>query len=599
MPAKTNPDRMAPPIDSDEHRQVLAHCLGRVAGAEELHNRLVPQWSENYRAFRTMPTRGSVKRKEDWQSDVRTPYIAEQVLTMLPRLVEGRPRVDIIKQSPDVSPDVVRGQRQYLNHALWQDGFALKAARWALNDLLFGVGWSKQSYLHTTKIRDALDRRTGLHVERPVVTANRPTMTIGHPFDVMADPKAVTQETARFFVWRTMTTVKQVHANRRRRVRTRDGLERWAGRYENTEHVKSFGRGRDRVLPNEIDVPEHVDARCSNGAVEILEILDVELDHVFVVANRQVVLRCQRMPWWHGEAPVACAVTTPDVAVLHGIAEVDWMLPLQEMLHKLENQKLDNQRLQMDLVLLIRDTVMDMDDYQLGPGAKWPVQNMDDVQVLQYPQPQLASIQDLEMLRGRLQAIIGTAYMTGGENSNMDQNTASGLLSIIEEGNRRVDFRMNLMKIAYERALQQMLSDGAQFLEDAIYVPGGTRGQDPIPVSPEELAAKSWVRVTLGSETGMKSLRQQMAQNFAMAAQQLVGTPIPTAEGMRTFNPYPIVEMLAESTDRDVEDLLYDQQQFAAVTAPTDPAAILAASQPQVQQTSVPQLPPGMAQPAA
>lgn len=592
------PDTIAPAFDSEDHRRILQHVLDRVLQAEAQHKLMVPAWQENYRAFRAQSSRVGRKRKDDWQSDVRTPYIAEQVLTMLPRQVEGKPSVDVLRLQPEVPHDVVRAQRHLLNQMLWQDGFPMKAARWALNDILFGVGWSKQSFLRTVRKRDQLDAYTGQHRQIDVVTANRATMGIGHPYDVMADPRAVTLESARFVVWRTVSTVRQVRANRRRRVRTPDGLERWTGRYANVDEVRSFGKGRDDMLPNEVNLPEYVSARCGNGTVELLEVFDTELDYVFTVANRQVVLNAYRMPWWHGEAPVSCAVTTPDVATLHGLSQVDWMRPLQEMLHKLENQKLDNQRLQMDLVLLIRDTVMDVDDYQLGPGAKWPVQNMDDVQVLQYPQPQLASVQDLEMLRGRLQAIVGSAYQSGADPSGMgvNQDTASGLLAIIEEGNRRVDFRMNLMSLAYERAFQQCLSNAAQFLETAVYVPGANRNEDPIPVHPNQLAAKSWVKVTLGSETGMKSLRQQMAQNLAMSAQQLNGTPIPTPQGLRSFNPYPIVEALADAYDRDPDEFLYDQQQFAAQLAPTDPAAMLAAAQGGgAPGMVVPQLPPGMA----
>lgn len=594
--AEKHLDRVAPPRDSEEHARILQHAMERVASAEDVHRRMIPQWQENYRSFRALPTRGMPRKKEDWQSDVRTPYVAEQVLTMLPRLVEGRPNVDVLRQDPNVSPEVARAQRQYLNHVLWQDGFPLKASREALNTIIFGTAWSKQGYLHTTKMRDVMERMTGRVHEVPVVTANRSTSNPGHPFDVMADPAAPTLEQGRFFVWRTISTVKQLKANRRRRVRTPEGLDRFAGRYDNTEDVKPFGRDpREHTLANE--VPDYVRPRCKDGTVEILEILDVEIDHLIVVANRNTVIRCQRFPWWHGQAPVSCAVTTPDVAVLQGIAEVDWMLPLQEMLHKLENQRLDNQRLQMDLVLLIRDTVMDMDDYQLGPGAKWPVQNPDDVSVLQYPQPQLASIQDMEMLRGRMQAIIGSAYQTGGDPGamGMNQETASGLLAIIEEGNRRVDFRMNLMTIHQERKLQQMLSNGAQFLEDPIYVPGAGRGQDPIPVSPQELSAASWVRVKLGNDTGMKSLRQQMAQNMAQVAQMLVGTPVPTPEGLRQFNPYPMIEAFADAYDKDPEEWLYDAQAFAATQpAQVDPAAALQQQTQQQAPTQVSMMGAGM-----
>lgn len=577
-------DMVAPPFDSEQHTSCLEHALQRLRAAEDAHNLMVPNWVENYRSFRQLPGRRYPRNKEDWQTDHRPPYVAEQVNTMLPRLVEGRPNVDVLRGDPGVSHDSVRAQRQYLNQSLWQDGYALKSARLALTSIIFNHAWSKQGYLHQTVKRDILDRATGRRDERTLTVASRPTMTVGHPFDVMGDPLAPTLEQARFVVWRTMSTVGQVKAQRRRRVRTADGVERWAGRYDNTDQVSGFAAVlRDFVLPNDVAalIPTHVNKRCKGETVELLEVLDRETDRIYTIANRLVVLRDQRMPWWHGQLPVSLYITTPDIGTMLGISKVDAMREMQENLWMREAQVLDNGRLQSDLVLLIRDTVLNMDDYQLAPGAKWPVENMDDVQALQYPQPQLASMQDMEMLRGRMQAYAGTAYMTGSNSSAMgvDQSTASGLLAIIEEGNRGVDFAMNMMRRAHELALQQMLSDGAQFLEDPVFVPGASRGQDPIEVSPEMLAAKSWVRVTLGSETGMKSLRQQMAQGLLTAFQQFdPGIPIQTSQGPKELNRMPVIEALADAWDRDPEDFLSDLQQAQAATAPTDPAAMMAAA---------------------
>lgn len=582
---------MAAPYGSDEHRDRLQHCLQRLSNAEELHKRLVPGWLDNYRAFRALATSATPTDKEDWQSDVRSPYVAEQVLTMMPRLVEGRPAVDVLRQDPATPAAVARAQARYLSHNLWVDQFPMKAARAALHTILFGVGWSKQSYLHERRWRDVVNRQTGKCERVPLTIANRPTSSIPHPINALWDPTAETFESARYLIFRTVSTVGQVRAKERKLVRIPDRSqpsgyrEEWRGIYSNTEFVKGGGRTgqeNDARFPNIADVPDepgYVKDMVKGQRVELLEVLDKELDRVFTVANRSVLLRDQQMPWWHGEIPAACAVTTPDVGTLHGIAEVDWIRPLQEMLWLLENQRLDNTRLQMDMVLLVRDTLMDLDDYQLAPGAKWPVQNMDDVQVLQYGNPQLASFQDIESIRGRLQAIIGSAFMTGGDSSSMgvNQETASGLLSIIEEGNRRVDFRMNLMRMFYERILQQQLSDAAQFLEDSIFVPDAQRGADPIAVSPETLAAKAWVRVTLGSETGLRSLKQQMAAGLLQAASMFKGSPIPTADGMRMFNEKPLVDIMAEAWDKEPEEFLFDPQLMQQVQQAQQPMQQVAA----------------------
>lgn len=581
--------RMAPVFGSDEHTKCLTHFNGRLAQGEQQQNLIVPAWIENYKAFRAMPTAASVTGKADWQSDIRNPYVAEQVLTMLPRLVEGKPAVDILRMDPSDPADVERVQRRWMTHTLWLDGFPMKAARVALNTILFGVGWSMQSYYREQVTRTLLNPETGLGERKKLTVASRPTMSVPHPMDVMWDPTAETMETARYVITRKFVSLAQLRSQERREVDTPDGTgSKWVGRYSNTEHVKGTGKDRsDWQLPNEIDVPNYVLARGGGSRVELLQLLDKELDRIVVVANRQVIVRDTPLANLHGQLPIAAAVTTPDVQRLNGIAEVDWIRPLQEMLWLLENQRLDNTRLQMDMVLLVRDTIMELDDYKQAPGAKWAVQNPDDVTVLQYPQPQLASVGDMEMLRGRLQAIIGSAYMTGGDASGVNQDTASGLMSIIEEGNRRVDFRMNLMTLFYDRVLMQMLSDGAQYITaaDRLFVPGAKPGEDPIPVAPDVLAAKSWVQVRMSSETGMRSLRQQMAQGLMQAAQMFQGTPIPTANGIMAFNPMPIIETVADAYDKEPSEFLFDMQ---ALQAKQQQEQMAAAASAQAQQAGNP-----------
>lgn len=576
--------RLAPEFGSEEHTKTLAHAMSRVHTGQAAHDLMIPDWVENYKAFRALKGRNYPRNKQPWQTDHRPPYVAEQVNTMLPRLVEGNPNVEVLRGSPETSWDAVRAQKQYMNDSLRLDGYPIKAARLALTTILFNHAWSKQGFLHRQVQRDVINAE-GQYEERWLTTAARPTMSVGHPFDVMGDPLAPSQDMGRFVVWRTMTTVGQVKAARRRQVRTKDGVTRWTGRYENTDEVYPFGyMERENMLPNEIikQIPKHVSKRVKGESVELLEVMDRETDRIYTIANRCVVLRDQRLPWQHGDLPVSLYITAPDIGTMMGISKVDGMRGLQDNLWLREQQVVDNGRLQTDLVLLIRDTVLDMNAYQLGPGARWPVENMDDIQALQYPQPQLASMQDLEMMRARIQAYAGTAYMTGGDSSQMgmNQDTASGLMAIIEEGNRGVDFAMNMMREGHENALNQMLSNAAQFLDEPLFVPGAARGQDPIEINGDLLAAKSSVRVTLGSDTGMKSLRQQMAQTLLQAYAGFdPQVPIQTPQGPKTLNRMPIIEALADAYDRDPEDFLSDVQQAQEMTAPGDPAAMMAAAQ--------------------
>lgn len=578
--AKDDSLGIAPPVDSDEHKRILSRALARIDEAEQLHRQLVPSWIDNYREFRAMASK-SQKRKLSWQTALRHPYIGEQVMALVPRYAESMAEWEVTP-GLGVDREVARKQQRALNYWTGRDGIPHKSTVVALYQMLFGVTWTTTGFDYRSVQRRVVDRNTGKPHLLDVVTRNQPTMQVGHPLDVMWDPRATFFENLRYVTVRTLTTKRQLRALERRVVKDEDGTVTYRGRYENTKDVHGLGelrRGEVDAFPNAPELPAHVNARAGGDeSVELLTVYDRERDELITVANRQVVVRHQNpMPWWHGDIPVSCAVTSPDVGVLHGIPDVEWMAPIQRMLHEIEQSQLDNTRLQMDFILLVRDTVEDLNALELAPGAKWPVEDPSDIQALQYPQPQMMADSAIEQLRGRLQAIAGTGYMTGSDPGamGMSQDTASGLMSIIEQGNIKIDHRAALLRQMWDRIGSQWVSLGGQYLEDSLILPSA-QGEDPVPVQPAEMAQETFVTARMDSRPGLESLRQARFGQIAQAAQMLIGTPIPTAEGMKSFSLEPIVDELADLLKRPSEDFLHREEQ-AAPAAPGPMDQVLAA----------------------
>jgi hypothetical protein len=555
--------RVAPPPDSREHAECLSYAMSCVHAGEGLLDQYIPEWQENYRALMALPSRRNRVRRPSWQSGVRIPYIAEQIFTLLPRLVDNNFSVDLIPQQYGTPRASLRAGEKVISHTLWRDNFVTKQAQLMLINAFVGYSWAKTSWLFEERQRTV--RSTSQQIamgmpptyEKTLRINDRATNTVLHPFDALHDPKAQVLEGASFVAHRYFDTVENVR--RKARQAMPDGSVR--GIYDNTDLLKEGIRQRQQELPEE--VPTWVTQRVKGDKeCEIIEVWSRSRDRLYTIANRELVLRDVRNPFHHCDLPFSCAITQPDVLRLKGISEVELLRSMQQMLWLLENQKLDNTRLNMDMVLLIRDTVENFDEFLIEPGAKWPVQNpSSDVQALQLPQPQLASAQDIESLRGRLQAMVGMTYLSGADPGAMgvNQNTASGLMAIQEESNRRVDFRLGLVReLCYTRIADQVLALTQQFMDDPLHLPLLGRDSEVIAITPDLIAPKAWARSRALTDTLSKSLKQQNANTMLAAMSGAIGTPIPTAQGPKMVTIEPILELLAESIDRDVNDFLTD-----------------------------------------
>lgn len=535
---------------------------------EELLNAYVPEWQANYRAMLALPSKRRRQRRPAWQSDVRIPYIAEQIFTLLPRLVDPNFKVDLIPQQFGTPRLSLRAGERVLDRDLWLDKWTSKQAQLMLINSFVGYAWTKTTWLFEEKRRTVRARPEEMVpapwgpgkpavYDKTMVVNDRPVNSICHPYDIMHDPAGTTVESCKWIAHRYFCSVSEVRKKARRKMD--DGS--FAGVYDNTDQVRGGLKERMHELPR--DIPQWILSRMHGSDMcEVIEVWSRENDRLYTVVNREVVLRDVRLPFWHCDLPFSCAMTQPDVLRLKGLDEVTLLRSLQQMLWLIENQKLDNTRLSMDMVLLIRDTVENHDHLLLAPGAKWRVPNpSSDVVPLQLPQPQLASTGDIESLRGRLQAITGLTYLTGGDASAMgvNQNTASGLMAIQEEGNRRVDFRLGLVsELCYTRVCDQFLQLRQQFQTDEVMITMG-RDQEMIRVPPDLIAPKMWARSRALTDTLSKTLKQQNANTAITALTGALGTPIPSKDGlMKQVTLEPAIELLAESMEREAADFWVD-----------------------------------------
>lgn len=134
---------------------------------------------------------------------------------------------------------------------------------------------------------------------------------------------------------------------------------------------------------------------------------------------------------------------------------VEWLRGVRTMIDALINMGLDKESLNGNPPLLysITDSGFDPAEHKFGPGKSWGLRNLspDKIRSLDIAQTQNSSMMREEMLFGIVQKLFGvTDYSlgstTGKKQGSSSNKTASGISSIINEGNIRFDVLVRLVQ---------------------------------------------------------------------------------------------------------------------------------------------------------
>ena len=290
-------------------------------------------------------------------------------------------------------------------------------------------------------------------------------------------------------------------------------------------------------------------------------------------------------PFWHGQYPFGIVSCMPQPFSLNGTSTIELIEALQEMAWELGNQRLDNVELINNAIFLIRSDVEDPDAFEHYPGARWEVEDVQQVAPLSPPyQIAEVSIQAEQLVKGDLQNVTGAAPFAGGtQTATVDQKTATGASIVMNAAQKKLDMKkwsaqQGLVEEAWQRLKNcQQFYDGDKLVH--VLGPDGKIAFKKIPII--AIQGEYLLEVTAMGESQMRAERRAEASNFA---QLMIGfAPIAAAAGQPLSIP-AIINWFCERWDIEAP------QQFFALSPA---AAGAAAALPGGGQGGPPGIPPG------
>src|SRR5215831_11863250 len=520
------------------------------AGEKELKSRK-RRYDHSYDVWRATEKRP--ESLEPWQSKLRVPYGLQSVDTALVNIVSGFPRCMVKPRHPDLEANA-KAMQVVMDYFVREDHMVEAQPVFAQQGLVYGVTAAKTHWLYRTS-----DHPT----QGEVVIRDGPTFEPWNIYDVWWDANARDVDSARYVVLRSWLTEDQLRSQGCNMV-GEHGIDQCDGIYHNVDQAIKTGPTQTRGTTRQNQVINTGEQARNKDLFELLEIWTDET--VSVVCSRQVLLRNDPNPYWHGRKPIVVASQRIDMFEMQGISETELIDHLQSGMWTLQNMVIDNLHLTTMRGVTYREgSITDPNKLQLRPRFKWPVTDHGDIQPFEIPPISSDVYNERQRMLSDMQLVTGiNPYVSGSDMQSVDQNTATGVTALSEVASRLLRFKASQFQYkGYQRAFEMWGDMIQQFLDHDIWTKiTGPSGQDAwMEVGPDEVAGH-FDYVLEGSE---ESLSRQQERGEALA---LLNAFAPLAQ-LGFINFKPILERVALAYGFPNPEALFVPPQTQPAAAPT------------------------------
>lgn len=525
-------------VREDEAVQKVARCFEE---AERFHRNHRSKWERWYRAYEGVLKTGSESR--DWRSQVHPPYVNDAIESAVANLVEHNLRFRVEPRPLEASPQEIERARRgaeahqrLLGYQLDIDRFGSKQREFILQDLICGLTVGKTFWLERTRdtpgremvqepIRDdltgeVLDVRTRYQdITRRRTLRDDPTFETVDVRDWFWPESATSLDKAPWVIHRVWMSMDELRSMQERGV------------YRNVDDVPDSGSSQTDDFAERESGLWNVDR--TKGLISVLEWWSDE--RVVTVANCKVLLADRPNPFWHGRKPFVVATGTGRLFQVPGMSEVYKLAEIQEMIWALMNQRLDNLKFVNNAIALIRSDVMDPDEFEWFPGARWMVDDTSQVEMWT-PDTRVAevSLNSESLLKGDLANVSGGLPALSGANMDtIDQNTATGMSIVTSLAQKRIMARRAAYWESFDRVCDQWTWLNRQFVTQPKLVSVlGTDGAraweyiDPRDLEPDVLVSSEPMTESLMRQE-RRAEAQALLQTAAQAAAAFAATGQP------------------------------------------------------------------------
>jgi len=246
---------------------------------------------------------------------------------------------------------------------------------------------------------------------------------------------------------------------------------------------------------------------------------------VLTVLDKEVLIRAESNPFWHGEIPYLDCPYIPCDGELEGIGVIEPIRYLQYELNDTHNQLMDLKTLILNCMWLIDENAgIRTEDLKMRQGGVIRTNDMNGIQALRPPDFTQAGYNGLALLEKQIKATnAATDPLMGIPTAG--RQTATEVASLIREGNVRISIAGRLLK---ERVLKRLLrmaySMNQQLLDEEVVV---YLGGEPRVVSPNMIYGDLEFEALSLDDLGEREIKQQQLVSFFSIAARYTPQIIP------------------------------------------------------------------------
>lgn len=566
-----------------DENQFKSEALARFDEAQHHHEYFKRLYEKRERVYRGVKQRATARPK--WNHDNRPPYAFNLLETVVANEIEMGLRFEVrpsphAAMTPDeakLASDRAKDVEALLFHEHLVDDFDQKQRPLFLCEGIGGIGIGKTYWNYTEgKTRKQGVQNVDMHDDSGNYLGSVPTIVEIEQSGIIRDHSTTEIVDPRDFIWHESAynldprkPGGMQHMFHRCWYSKEQLLELQAGGY--IQNVDQLNETRDFTEAYEGRDKDLFNVDRTKNLIEVLEMWWFERGeiHTAWIGNRNVILKGRtENPFWHGEYPFFTCASMPNPFSLRGTSTIELIADLQEILHEIGNQRLDNVELINNAIYLIRGDTQDPDAFEHYPGARWEVDDVQQVAALQPPyQVAEVSIQAEALIKGDLQNVTSAApFASGAQSASVDQKTATGASIVMNAAQAQLAQKKYQAQFGLVRQATQRLKNCQQFYdgEKLVHIlgPEGSVTFKKIPIV--EIQADYAVYLKAMGESEMRQERRAEASNFA---QLMIGfAPIAAAAG----KPLDVAAIIRWFADK--WEIPYPDQFFA-----TAPAALGAA----------------------
>ena len=401
--------------------------------------------------------------------------------------------------------------------------------------------------------------------EKKIKIYSGPMVEVVPPEDFFCDPEARDIQEARFVIHRVKRTVSYLKKKEQEGIYSNidDVIESGTVSKGKTDEDDDEAAMRATSSSRYSHYTSRNDVQKARRKIDVWEwwgLLDVDdsgiAEPYLVVIANNVIIRMERNPYAHGEAPFEVMRPILDIFTMKGISMVDLVGEYQKAKTALMRQTLDNISFQNNQMWEVDETAgVDIDSLiNPRPGGVVITNRLGAIkQITPAPLEQYA-YKTMEFIQGQLEQRTGITRYNQGLDANTLNKTATGIQSIMSASSQRIELIARVMaETGFRKLYKKMLMLNQQFIDQEIVI--RVHGQ-PLEISPDDLAGNFDVSVDIGGATNkeQQEINQMMTVlNYSQILLQL-GVMVPR-------NVYEIVKKIFETWGvADSEKYITDPQ---------------------------------------